>query len=339
MKKLKDKLKLFKVMFPLLLGTIKFRVKVFLHKIFNKHNIGHSVSNITNSRKIVLFTVYLIMFFVFFHLFFLSAPVDFPVGTIVKIEQRSSLRNVSLKLKERHIIRSRLAFEAFVIILGKEKHVVFSDYYFENKLPVYEIARRIAKGEHHLVSTMITIPEGFNIKQIADAFASKLINFDKNKFLREATGLEGSLFPDTYFFFITADEADVLESMNKNFDKKIKSLRPLITQMGRTEKDIIIMASLIEGEAKGDIDRGFISGILWKRLGLGMPLQVDVAPETYKTKGLPENPIGNPGMAAIKVAIYPQNSNYLYYLHDKNGNIHYAKNFSEHQANIKKYLK
>jgi UPF0755 protein len=98
------------------------------------------------------------------------------------------------------------------------------------------------------------------------------------------------------------------------------------------------MASLIEGEAKGDIDRGIISGILWKRIKIGMPLQVDASPETYKVKGLPKSPIGNPGIKTIEAAINPQNSPYFYYLHDKNGNIHYAKTFTEHEANIKKYL-
>ena len=70
-----------------------------------------------------------------------------------------------------------------------------------------------------------------------------------------------------------------------------------------------------------------------------MSLQADAAPETYKTRGLPKLPIGNPGLLAIKAAIYPQSSPYLYYLHDKNGDIHYAKSFAEHQRNIAKYLK
>ena len=108
---------------------------------------------------------------------------------------------------------------------------------------------------------------------------------------------------------------------------------------GRTERDIITMASIIERESKGDADREIISGILWKRIKLDIPLQVDVAPETYKTKGLPKNPIANPGMESIKAAIYPQSSMYLYYLHDKNGGIHYAKIFAEHRQNILKYLK
>jgi UPF0755 protein len=99
------------------------------------------------------------------------------------------------------------------------------------------------------------------------------------------------------------------------------------------------MASLVEEEAKGDEDREYISGILWKRLSINMPLQVDAAPSTYEKRGLPENPITNPGLEAIQAAIHPKNSPYLYYLHDKEGNIHYARNFEEHKANKLKYLK
>ena len=66
--------------------------------------------------------------------------------------------------------------------------------------------------------------------------------------------------------------------------------------------------------------------------------KVDAAPDTYKTRGLPESPIGNPGLLAIKASIHPQSSPYLYYLHDKEGNIHYAKNFAEHVKNKLKYL-
>ncbi len=200
---------------------------------------------------------------------------------------------------------------------------------------------RIEREEHYknIVSVSITIPEGFDLNQIADTAAPKLPNFNKSKFILETKDREGYLFPDTYFFLNNMDETDVVKSMSDNFEKKITPLLPNITFSGKTEKEIIIMASIIEGEAKGDTDRGIISGILWKRIKIGMPLEVDSAPETYKTKGLPENPIGNPGLKAIEAAINPQASPYLYYLHDKNGNIHYAETFVLHEANIKKYLK
>ncbi len=284
-------------------------------------------------------TLGIIVFLVFFYSLFLKAPADFPVPVTIKIEKGSSLRGISLLLQNEHIISSRVAFESFAIIFGGDKHIQSADYLFENKLPVFEVARRIAKGEHHLPPVSVTIPEGFNLNQIADTFTPNLENFSKVNFLLATKDLEGYLFPDTYFFLPDDNEKDVIGSMSLNFNKKITPLLPEITSSGKSEKDIITMASLIEGEAKGDIDRGIISGILWKRISIGMPLQVDASPETYKNKGLPMRPIGNPGLLAIEAAIHPQKSPYLYYLHDKNGNIHYAKTFAEHKLNEIKYLR
>ncbi len=281
--------------------------------------------------------IFLILF-VIVTLFFLNAPVDFPVGTIVSINSGESLHSVSLMLKENNIIRSRVMFEAFIILYGGEKHIKVADYFFENKLTVYEIARRIERGDRHLAPIKVTIPEGYNTKDIASTFGLKLNSFNQRDFLIKAKDMEGRLFPDTYFFFSDDDEDKVLKSMQENFEKKISPIRKDIILSGKTEQEILNMASIIEGEAKGENDRAFISGILWKRISLGMPLQVDVAPETYKTKGLPKNAVGNPGIKAILATLHPQKSNYLYYLHDKDGNVHYAKNFIEHRANIQKYL-
>jgi UPF0755 protein len=307
-------------------------------------NIEQSIEsreNKTNKKKIIIYTIIVLCFALFFYHFLLSAPKSFPVGSMINLDQGSSLRSISLELKNRSIIRSRTAFEAFVIILGREKHVIAGDYYFENKLPVYLVAMRIAKGEHHIAPISITIPEGFDNDEIAEAFALKLNYFNKNKFILNAKDKQGILFPDTYFFLSTDNEDKVLSSMSKNFEKKFAPLRKDIS--GKTDREIIIMASIIEREAKGNGDREIISGILWRRLANGMPLQVDAAPDTYKTKGLPANPICNPGLDSIKAAIYVLKMHnlppYLYYLHDKNGTIHYAKTFAEHNANIKKYLR
>lgn len=203
------------------------------------------------------------------------------------------------------------------------------------------IISRIKRNEYYnsITSVYVTIPEGFDLNQISDTFSAKLKNFNKNKFLSATQEMEGYLFPDTYFFLNNAGERDVIKSMSDNFEKKIIPLESAISASDKTEKEIIIMASIIEREAKGDTDRKVISGILWKRISLNIPLEVDSAPATYQTKGLPKAPICNPGMESILAALYPQNSPYLYYLHDKNGMVHYAKTFTEHQANIRKYLK
>lgn len=291
------------------------------------------------SNKYFFYTISLVVFLIVFYFLFLSAPSNFKSPTVARIEPGMNLRNISSVLKEQHIIQSRAAFEFFVIIFGGEKHLISADYLFEKKLLVWQVARRMSGGEHYMAPVKATIPEGFNINNIADVFASKLANFNQDEFLLKAKNKEGYLFPDTYFFLTNANETDVIKSMSDNFEKKITPLLPEIISSGKNERDIIIMASIIEREASGDIDRRVISGILWKRISVGMPLQVDIAPETYKNKGLPKNPVGNPGLEAIKAAIYPQSSPYFYYLHDKNGVIYYAKNFAEHKKNIQKYLK
>lgn len=291
------------------------------------------------SQKIYVYfiLIFSLLFFLLYFLFF-NAPTDFPKGVIFNIGPGENLRSISLKLKDDNLIRSRLVFEAFTIIYGGERHIIATDYFFENKLSVFELARRISKGERHLAPIKVTIPEGFNVSEIAEVFVLKLSNFSKEKFLLNTKNLEGYLFPDTYFFLTTSSTDDILKSINDNYEKKVSPLRPEIIKISKTEKEIIIMASIIEKEAKGDFDRGFISGILWKRIKIGMPLQVDADLSTYKTKGLPQNPIANPGLSSILASIHPQNSPYLYYLHDKDGNIHYARNFTEHLQNKLKYL-
>ncbi|MBP6883722.1 MAG: endolytic transglycosylase MltG [Candidatus Pacebacteria bacterium] len=291
-------------------------------------------------KKIALYVLLAITFLWAFYFLFFSVPGNFPVGQIVSIEPGMNLRKASLKLKEENIIRSRTTFEALMIAYGGERHLVSSDYLLESKLSVFEIARRMSRGESHLAPVKVVIPEGFDNEMIADTYKDRLSAFDKAKFL--ATAEEGYLFPDTYFFFTRSDEVEVLKSMSDNFERKVAPLREEFTKFGKSEQDIISMASIIEREAKGDKtgqERRIIAGILWRRISLGMPLQVDAAPETYKTKGLPESPICNPGLESIKATIHPTSSPYLYYLHDKDGEIHYAKTFTEHKANISKYLK
>ncbi len=279
-----------------------------------------------------------VVFILIINFSFILPPNDFPVNTIINIKEGSSLRTVSKNFKELKIIKSRLAFETMVISLGGER-VVSGDYLLDKKLSAFSISRRVSNGYKNLAPVRVTIPEGFNNNEIAEAFSSKLIRFNSDNFFENTKTLEGYLFPDTYFFLTTDTEIEVVEAMNNNFNKQLESLQGDIAKSGKSLKDIIIMASLIEEESHGDTDREMISGILWKRLKIGMALQVDADPSTYKQRGLPKYPISNPGILSIKAAIYPKTSNYLYYLHDKEGDIHYGVNYYEHLKNIRIYLK
>jgi len=290
-------------------------------------------------RNIILLSTTGVLLGVLLGFYLLSAPSSFIEDSIVSINSGAGLRQASLKLKNAGVIRSRTLFEAFVITYGGDRSIIASDYYFAKKIPVYEVARRLSSGDHKLTAFKATIPEGFNRIEMADLLTSKLPYFNKENFLSFSKDKEGYLFPDTYFFFPTYNEVDVVEIMEANYESKITPLRPKMVAIQKSEKDIINMAALIEKEAKGDLDRDTVSGILWKRLSIGMALQADAAPETYNRKGLPDRPLGSPGLKAINAAMYPKASPYLYYIHDENGITHYARTFREHRANIEKYLK
>lgn len=289
--------------------------------------------------KVLLF--FLIIFFLIFIFisYLIKAPSSFKIGEFITIEEGASLRSISKDFKEIGMIKSRTLFESFVIIFGGEKHISPGDYLFKEKLGVIELAKRISNGEKGVSSIKITIPEGFDLNDMASIFDLKLHNFNQENFLLKTKNKEGYLFPDTYFFLTSDDEDDVIKLMSSNFDTKTLKIFEALNKDEEKIREIIIMASILEREASGDTDRDLISGILWKRIDLNMPLQVDAELSTYKEKGLPKNPICNPGLKTIYSAMNPVSSSYLYYLHDKEGNTHFAENFKEHRQNIEKYLK
>jgi UPF0755 protein len=248
-----------------------------------------------------------------------------------------------------------------MITLGSERRVSEGEYYFKSPASSLEVAFRISGRQFGIDRTKVTFPEGFTAKQMSDRLGATFPDFDTTLFLTLAKESEGYLFPDTYSFFpsITPDVAVAL--LKRNFTNQLAPLEGSIRMSGRKQSDIIIMASIIEKEAATPEEMPIISGILWKRLDEGKPLQVD-APflytlgkasseltrkdlasnspyNTYRNKGLPPTPIANPGLDAIRAAITPVDSPYYFYLHGRDGVIRYAITYREHQQNIAKYLK
>lgn len=320
-----------------------------------------TLSHWSRSPKIKIFTGTGVVFFVVaIFIFFLTPPVSFPVGERVTIEEGVSLGQVSIFLKEKQIIRSRTVFEFCMIVIYGDKNTTAGDYLFKESMNACTVASRIARGISGMPAIKVTIPEGMSNIRVAEVFEKTLSKFDSQFFIKNTQRLEGYLFPETYFFSPHATAGDVMEMMNAQFQKKIEPLMSLIENSEHSLEDIVIMASILEKEAKTPEDQALVSGILWKRIARGMPLQVD-APfyyllgkksdeltqsdlkmesgyNTYKNKGLPVGPIGNPGMVAIRAAIFPMSSPYWYYLSDKDDVIHYAKTFDEHKTNKARYL-
>jgi UPF0755 protein len=148
--------------------------------------------------------------------------------------------------------------------------------------------------------------------------------------------------------------------MRENFNEKIKTIEPQIKNFNKPFDQILVMASIVEEEARADESRKIVSGILWKRLAKNMPLQVD-APfyyitgkagrftlddlkisspfNTYINKGLPKSPISNPGLGAILDTVTPLETAYWFYLTGNDGEMRYASNFDQHIENRNTYLK
>lgn len=286
-------------------------------------------------------------------------PADFPIGQVVSIEAGESLQSITNYLYENHIIKSKVTFQTHVIIQGGEKKMKAGDYLLDSREGPADLAYRFVHGEYHLTVTKITIPEGWNTFQMADYFGKTLINFDQKTFLKLAKSKEGYMFPDTYFVSPGIKPDRLIDLMQKNFEVKKDMVQGIATTT-LSLKDVIIMASILEEEARTTDSRRIIAGILWKRLSLGMPLQVDStfsyingkntyeltlddlaidSPyNTYIYKGLPPGPIGNPGADAIFAAIHPIATKYLYFLSSKSGKMYYATTFEQHKRNKELYL-
>ncbi len=292
-------------------------------------------------RRIPITVLCVIILGIFFYA--TSAPKNFPPANVsfFTILPGKSLKSVGTELKDGNYIRSRFLFATFATCFGGEHRLSLGDYYFPHPRNVIGMAFQIARGDHNLKKIKVTLPEGKTVQEMAVIYAQKLPFFDSESFLIEARDHEGYLFPETYFFYPKTSASEIIKDMLAMFDSETKDIWADPEAAVHSKNDIVTMASIIEREAHGDDDRAVISGILWKRIAIGMPLQVDASTvyNTYKNKGLPPAPIASPGLAAIKAAINPTASSYLYYLHDSHGTIHYAKIYAEHQANIAKYLR
>lgn len=256
---------------------------------------------------------------------------------IIHVSQNQTFSETVKILENEDIVRHPKLFKLASKFLNI--NLKTGDYLFEKNSSFVEILLQLKMNNHKIKPVKIVIREGLNNQKIADLLSEKLLDFNKEEFIARAAGLEGRLFPDSYFFYLMTTEEEIVKELKNNFDNRINQLKEKIEQSGKDLNDIIIMASILEGEANGEKDNRVISGILWKRLNINMPLQVDVDKDTYESKGLPPGPLNNPGLSSIKAALDPMDTNYLYYLHDKNGNVYYAKDYEEHKKNINLYLK
>ncbi len=306
-------------------------------------------------------------------------PKDFPQKEILfSVEKGESLNEISSALEKKEIIRSKTLFSFLALLQGKQRNILAADYRFVSRMSIIDILREMTEENGSREKTIIIEGWNlrdiafyfenkgmFQAEELFEITGFPVIDqrevdivleefpFDFLKEKPEHVSLEGYLFPDSYEFDKDAGLREIVEKMLGNFETKTKDLDIDFTT--------IIMASLLEKEVQTLEDKMIVAGILWKRLRNGWPLQVDATLtyltgksssgitikdkeidslyNTYKYRGLPLGPICNPGLESIKATLAYEESDYWFYLTDKQGNTIFSKTLEEHNENKYNYLR
>lgn len=309
-------------------------------------------------RQIVagaLIVACLVMYYVMF-----SAPADFPSESLVVIQRGAVAGAVAEQLADARVIRSPFLFKLLLRLDGSSGDIQMGAYRFESPQNLFIVARRLVRGDYGLPPIRLTFVEGVTVREMATQVEEALPQISRNVFLTAARSHEGYLFPDTYFLSPSATAESIITTMRANFDTKAIPFFPEIQASGHSLSDIVIMASLVEKEARTSESRKIVAGILWNRLARGMLLQVDAvfgyiydrdtfSPSfadlqvqspynTYLHKGLPPTPINNPGLDSLRAVLNPTKTDYVYYLTGKDNLMHYATTYAGHRENQRRYL-
>lgn len=312
-------------------------------------------------RKLV-FPFIIILIAIFFWWQSAIAPVnktDMHTEMFV-IAKGQGVKAIAKNLKAQKLIKDENAFYLLVKTMGIENKIQAGSFRLSPSMSSEQIAKNFTTSS---LDVWITIPEGKRAEEIADIL-EKSVPLYKPSWRQILIQNEGYLFPDTYLIPLDADIEHIITTMRGTFDQKYASLEH--TDKTRTQHEIVTIASLIEREAKHDADRPLVASVIYNRLGIGMGLQIDAtiqyvlgyqeneqswwkrhlslddlaiasAYNTYKNPGLPPTPIANPGLKSLQAALNPADTEYLFYIADKNGINRYAKTNEEHEANIEKY--
>jgi UPF0755 protein len=286
-----------------------------------------------------------------------SANKEFFVFTI----EKPGLKDIASRLAEAGIIKDKIIFFLYTRLFRYENKIQAGNFSLSPSMTGREVALSLTHGSFDI---KVLITEGKRATEIAEALKEKISTYDQSWIL-ELFSNEGYLFPETYSISKDASIENIIKQMRDTFDQNFAKIDTTNSKL--TKSQIVILASIIEREAITNEEKPIIAGILVNRLNAGIPLQVDATIQyakgknlsngkwwepvtieeyisvisdynTYLHAGLPPGPISNPGLGALRAAAAPTDTDYLFYLHDKNGQIHYAKTASEHGANIEKYL-
>lgn len=292
----------------------------------------------------------------------------------VIVPDNSNARQIAVLLKQKNLIHSESVFLTFARRDHLDSQLKAGHYRFSRSQSVQEMARIIAAGR--VATNTLTIPEGFTVAQIGELLVSRHICTSEQwtaalqkdydyEFLTQETGphrLEGFLFPDTYSMPDDVSPEQVIDLMLKNFENIWK--QNFAAQASRKNMDVhktVVVASMIEREARLGSERKTIAGVIYNRLNQNMPLQIDATVvyalgrhkdmvtyrdlevdspyNTYKYAGLPPGPISCPGQASLEAALNPEKHSYYYYVAKGDGSHYFSKTYAEHLQAKQKYIK
>jgi UPF0755 protein len=301
----------------------------------------------------------------------LNQPIDGPIQPrLVDIPPGTPFTQVTHILHENHLIGP----EWFFTLLGRlqrvDRKIIPGEYELHAGMRPTELLKKLVKGEVYQYA--ITIPEGYNVLQIANILDEKNL-VSKQDILRlardqvfirslnvQASTLEGYLFPDTYQFSrYTPPESIIRTFVNRFHEVVTPDLRDRAIIMGMTLQEVLTLASVVEKETGLAAERPLVSGVFHNRLQRGIPLQSDPTViyalesfdgnirkadlsvnspyNTYKVRGLPPGPIANPGLAAIHAALYPTQTDFVYFVARNDGSHEFSATLADHNKAVDKY--
>ena len=291
---------------------------------------------------------------------------------VLVIEKGQTGSEIADMLFERGLIRSTQGFKLWLYLSGTNDKLQTGHYQNPNKVTVRELISLLQEG--HVESIRVTIPEGYTVGDIAIvleknqimkakdflAEAKTFVPYPYMKGTRPATyPVEGFLFPSTYEIPVGATPREVIQMMADEMNRYLTpAVKKQIQAQHMSIHDFVTLASIVERESLFDADRPTIAGVFKKRLAHGIPLQSDAtisyvlgyAKEnvtigdtqlqspynTYVSKGLPPGPIANPGKKSLDAVLHSENTDYLYFVADKEGHNHFSKTYEEHLAEVNK---
>lgn len=298
-----------------------------------------------------------------------------PSGTdriVISVPEGATGSDVAELLHEKRLIKSPTVFNFYLRQHELSSEIKAGRFVFQENFDLPKLVDILVSGKSSEFA--VTLLEGWTVKQIGEKLESDGLTTleDFTKCLSECEfdfnflptdSLEGYLYPDTYFVNPASysDEAFIARLISTLKSKLTDDDWTAINSSKRPFSDIMIMASIVEREERSDKERSTVAGILWNRFdagsglgadatllyGLGRTgggityedLQLDSPYNTRKFAGLPPTPICNPSISSIHAALYPEETDYWYYLHDSDGLIHYARTLDEHNVNKSRYIR